>query len=248
MPIDFVGGTSMGSIIAATIAMNLSVPEIIESMNKNVIKNKKFNDYTIPAVSLLGGCGWLHALKQVFGETYIEDLWRPYFCVASNFTLRKAELLDKGLVYKAVRASASLPGVVPPISNERDELLIDGGIFNNVPVDLMRNFAGPCEIIAVRVSPFSNAYAQIPDGVVSDLKHYLSRFGSESSRQMAVVPSLTELIMGAITLCNDEKELAQLASANYALDIDLSGFGMLDFARLPDLIELGYRATMERFS
>lgn len=248
IPVDFVGGTSMGSIIAAAIAMNLTVEQMIESIQRYVINNKKFNDYTIPSVSLLGGGGWLSALKNIFGETEIEDLWRPFFCVASNFTLRKAELLKTGPVYKAVRASASLPGVVPPISNERDELLVDGGIFNNVPVDLMRNFASPCEIIAVRVSPFSNVYAQIPDGIVSGFKRYFSRFGSEHLKKMAGVPNLSELIIGAITLCNDEKELAQLANANHALDIDLSEFSMLDFSKLPDLIELGYQAAMARFS
>jgi predicted acylesterase/phospholipase RssA len=146
-----------------------------------------------------------------------------------------------------VRASASLPGVVPPISNDRDELLVDGGIFNNVPVDVMRNFAPPCEIIAVRVAPFSNVHAQIPDGIVSGFKRYFSRFGGESFKQMANVPSLSELIIGAITLCNDEKELIQLSSANHALDINLSEFSMLDFSKFPQLIDLGYAAAMEQF-
>ncbi|RUR12421.1 patatin-like phospholipase family protein [Legionella sp. km772] len=247
IPVDFVGGTSMGSIIAAGIAMNFTIPEMIESIDRYVIKNKKFNDYTIPSVSLLGGGGWLYALKSIFGDTYIEDLWRPFFCVASNFTLRKVELIKTGPVYKAVRASASLPGVVPPISNERNELLVDGGIFNNVPVDIMRNFAPPCEIIAVRVSPFSNVHAQIPDGIVSGFKRYFSRFGNDSLKRMAEVPSLSEIIIGTITLCNDEKELIQLSSANHALDINLSEFSMLDFSKLPDLIELGYQAAMEQF-
>ncbi len=247
IPVDFVGGTSMGSIISAGIAMDFTVPEMIESIKKNVINNKKFNDYTIPSVALLRGGGWLHALKNIFGDTYIEDLWRPFFCVASNFTLRRVELLKSGLVYKAVRASASLPGVVPPISNERHELLIDGGIFNNLPVDVMRNFAPPCEIIAVRVAPFSNVHAQIPEGTVSGFKRYFSRFGGESLKNMAMVPSLSELIIGAITLCNDEKELIQLSNANHALDIDLSEFSMLDFSKFSQLVDLGYAAAMKQF-
>ena len=247
IPVDFVGGTSMGSIIAAGIAMNFSVDEMILYIHKFIITNKKFNDYTIPAVSLLGGNGWLNALKNIFGETYIEDLWRPFFCVASNFTLRKVELLKTGPVYKAVRASASLPGIVPPISNDRNELLVDGGIFNNVPVDVMRAFAPPCEIIAVRVSPFSNVHAEIPDGIVSGFKRYFSRFGGEGIKKMALVPSLSDLVIGAITLCNDEKELIQLSSANHAIDINLSEFSMLDFTKFPRLIDLGYQAAMKQF-
>lgn len=249
IPVDCVGGTSMGSVIAAAIAMDLSPEKIIDVVEKQIIKNKKFNDYTIPVVSLLGGGGWLAAMKSIFAsDLYIEDLWRSFFCIASNFTLRKVEILDRGLLYKAVRASASLPGVVPPISNESNELLIDGGIFNNLPVDVMRSMAAPCEIIAVRVSPFSNIHADIPDGVVSGFKRYISRFGNESLKKISTVPGLSEIIAGAITLCNDEKEQMQLASANHALDINLSQFGILEFVKLPQLIEAGYSATMEHFN
>lgn len=247
IPVDFVGGTSMGSVIAAGIAMNFSVEEMTEYIKKYMVKNKKFNDYTLPIVSLLGGNGWLYALQNTFGETCIEDLWRSFFCLASNFTLRRAELLKSGPVYKAVRASVSFPGVVPPISNERNELLVDGGIFNNVPVDIMKNFASPCEIIAVRVSPFSNVHAEIPDGIISGFKRYFSHLRKNAHRAGGRVPSLSELIIGTITLCNDEKELIQLANANYALDIDLSQFNMLDFSKFNQLIDLGYEAAMKQF-
>lgn len=246
IPVDLVGGTSMGSVVAANIAMNLSVDEIIDNLKKYVILNKKFNDYTLPAVSLLAGKGWGDALKAIFGEqTFIEDLWRPFFCVASNFTQRRIELLSSGSLYKSVRASAALPGVVPPISNERDELLIDGGIFNNLPVDIMRRHFSPCEIIAVRVSPFSDVHAHIPDGVISGVKRYLSRFSKEPIKQ--TLPNITEILIGAITLCNDEQELIQLANANHALDINLSQFNILDFSKYVQLIDIGYKAAMEQF-
>lgn len=186
IPVDFVGGTSMGSVITAGIAMNFTGEQMREYICNHMINNKKFNDYTLPTVSLLGGGGWGSALKSIFGETCIEDLWRSFFCVVSNFTLRKAEILKHGLVYKAVRASVSLPGIVPPISNEENELLIDGGIFNNVPVDVMRHFAPACKIIAVRVSPFSNIHAQVPDGVISGFRRYFNPFKGESFKNKTV--------------------------------------------------------------
>ena len=248
IPVDCVGGTSMGSAVAGGISMDLSASSIIDLVDRFVIKNKKFNDYTVPLVSLLGGEGWLNSLKKIFGEDiYIEDLWKPFFCVASNFTLRRVEILDKGSLYKSVRASASLPGVVPPISNEFNELLIDGGIFNNLPVDIMRSIVSPCVVIAVRVAPFSNVHAEIPDGVVSGLKRYMSRFGNDSLKKFADVPSLSEIVAGAITLCNDHRELAQFANADHSLDIDLSKFGILDFPKFPQLVEAGYKAAMDKF-
>jgi len=249
VPIDRVGGTSMGSLIGALIAMDIPFDTIIEKFKQYIIHNKKFNDYTIPFVSLLGGYGWLEALKNTFGEAVnIDDLWKNFFCIASNFTLRRMEILEHGLLYKALRASTSLPGVVPPISNEADELLVDGGIFNNLPVDVMRRIASPCQIIAVRVSPFSNVHAAIPEGTLSGFKRYMGRFNNRNTLQLGTVPGLAEMIMGAVTLCNDENEMQLLADANYAIDINLNEFGLLEFSKFSQVIDIGYRETMEKFS
>ncbi len=62
------------------------------------------------------------------------------------------------------------------------------------------------------------------------------------------MPNVSEIIMGALTLCNDEQEMRMLADADYALDIDLSQFSMLEFDKMPELIELGYQAAMDKFS
>jgi predicted acylesterase/phospholipase RssA/CRP-like cAMP-binding protein len=248
IPVDYVAGTSMGSIVAAAIAMDLSLEQLIEYVTERVVKNKKMHDYTLPIVSLLSGAGWLEVLAKLFGENvYIEDLWRGFFCVSSNFTRRKMEVLSKGLLYKAVRASASLPGVVPPISNENNELLIDGGIYNNLPVDLMNNLESPGSVIAVRVSPFTDVLAEIPDGVVSGIGHYWSYLRGDKQKRYAQIPSLAEIVAGAITLRNDESEQEQFLRATHGLNINLSGFGILDFSKFPELLEVGYQEAMRLF-
>lgn len=252
VPIDRVCGTSMGSIMAAFIAMDLPLHEIVERINQHAIHNKKLNGYTLPFVSLLSGVGWLDALKNLYGESLcIEDLWKNFFCITSNFTMRKMEVLKQGLLYLAIRASVSLPGIVPPISNARNELLIDGGIFNNVPVDVMRNIASPCKIVAIRVSPYTRIHSHLPGGVFSGFKHYFNKFKASRAPHANIaagMPNVSEIIMGALTLCNDEQEMRMLADADYALDIDLSPFGMLEFDKMPELIELGYQAAMDKFS
>lgn len=247
IPVDTLGGTSMGSIIAATIAMNDSHETMTEKIERLIVNNKKFKDYTIPTVAVFSGRGWLNALKNCYGEDVcIEDLWRNFFCVASNFTLRKMDVLQSGLVYKAVRASVSLPGVVPPISNEKDELLIDGGIFNNLPVDVMRSIAPSSKIIAVRVSPLSDIHLRIPDGIVEGIKRFFARHSSPSNKY--TLPGLPDMIAGAITLCNDEKEATMLNEADFALDLPLKEYGLFDFEKLHQLIEMGYRDTMEKLT
>ncbi|MCC5792544.1 MAG: cyclic nucleotide-binding domain-containing protein [Legionellaceae bacterium] len=249
IPIDRFGGASMGSIIAAALAMELSIEDMINTVTDYMIKNRKFNDYTIPTTALLGGAGWLEVIQKVYGEQLrIEDLWRSFFCVASNFTLRKMEIIQSGLVYKAVRASVSLPGIVPPISNEHDELLVDGGIFNNLPVDVMRNVAPSSRIIAVRVSPSINIHAHIPNGIASGLKRFLWGPAQTENPLENNVPGIADIIAGSVSMCNDEKEEKMLLSADYQLDMDFSKYPMLDFSKLPELIELGYTKTMEQLS
>ena len=248
VPIDLVCGTSIGSAMGAFMAMDMPLDQIIEQVNKYVIHNKKLNDYTLPTVALMAGFGWTGALKNLYGDSLcIEDLWKPFFCITSNFTMRKMEILKRGLLYAAIRASVSLPGLLPPITNIRNELLIDGGFFNNIPVDVMRDLAAPCRIVAVRVSPYTEIHSHLPSGMLSGFKHYFNQFksGFKSSDQM---PSLAEIVIGSMTLCNDEHEMRMLAEADYVLEINLNQFGMLEFDKLPELIELGYKSAMEKFT
>jgi predicted acylesterase/phospholipase RssA len=250
IPVDLVAGTSMGSIIAANIGLEYT-PELMQDMLlKQVISNKKFYDYTLPFYSLLEGKGWLDALKNFFPEEIcIEDLWKNFFCIASNFTTREMEIMRSGSLFKAVRASCSIPAVVPPISNEKHELLIDGGIFNNLPVNIMKKLAYPCQIIAIRVSPSSYFHANLTDGVLSGMRYYFSKFRKNILHQRnESIPNIAEMIVGSITMHNDKNELIQMAQANYALDLDLRHIGILDFSKYQQAIDFGYRHAIEKFT
>jgi predicted acylesterase/phospholipase RssA/CRP-like cAMP-binding protein len=246
IPIDRVGGTSMGSLIAAAIAMNHSFETMLDMLKKYIVFNRRFNTYTLPIVALLNGVGWINSLKKAYGETiYIEDLWKNFFCITSNLTTRKMDVLEKGLLYRAVRASTSLPGIVPPISNEHHELQIDGGIFNNLPVDIMRSMTPKGQIIAIRVAPFSDIRANIPEGIALGTKLFFTRFNRTAPPPL---PGIAEIIAGAITLCNDKNELHMLANADHSLDLDLKKFSVLGFKKFDAIIETGYREAIEQFT
>ena len=248
VPIDRVCGTSLGSIAGAFMAMDMPLDQIIERVNKYVIHNKKLNDYTLPTVALMAGSGWTGALKNLCGDSLcIEDLWKPFFCITSNFTMRKMEVLKSGLLYSAIRASVSLPGILPPITNIRNELLIDGGLFNNLPVDVMRDLAAPCKIVAVRVSPFTEIHGHFPSGILSGFQYYYNKLKRDLSLSEDM-PNLAEIVIGSMTLCNDEHEMRMLAEADYVLEINLNQFGMIEFDKLHELIDLGYKAAMEKFT
>ena len=84
------------------------------------------------------------------GGVEISDLWLPFFCVSSNLTSGAYQLHRTGELQTALRASISLPGVMPP-ATENGAVLVDGAVMKNFPADLMRlSHLGP--IVGVDVS------------------------------------------------------------------------------------------------
>ena len=89
-------------------------------------------------------------LGNLFGEADISDLWLPFYAISASLTHSRMVVHDRGKVWQSVRASASLPGVYPPARVE-GQLLVDGGLVNNVPIDIMRTRCGAGTVIAVDV-------------------------------------------------------------------------------------------------
>ena len=152
IPIDAIGGTSMGAIIAGLYAMNSDLETMYEACNLFFVKQKRMLDVTFPAISLISGKRISNALEVAFRDTQIEDLWLKYFCVSSNLTRAETNVHNDGPCWQRIRASISLPGILPPVYHEGD-LLVDGGVTNNLPVAVMRTVCGGGTIIAVDVSP-----------------------------------------------------------------------------------------------
>lgn len=246
IPIDLIGGTSFGAMVSSFFAMNDSPEIIVEKFNTYLVHNKKLFDYTLPVLSLISGAGWTNGLKDAYGENfYMEDLWKRFFCIASNLTEERAEVIQTGLLWKAIRASISLPAIVPPVSNDENELLIDGAVINNLPVDIMQRFAAGSKIIAVRVPTSGKLKVHMPEGGLSGwhiLKQFIWRKG------LPDVPNIAEIIFKSIALCSDQHEKLMAAQADYYLEIDVKEIGLFDFKAIDKLVDRGYRAAMEKFS
>ena len=136
IPIDAIGGTSAGSIISAQIALGLSLEQILE-LNKNVNSLNMFKEYGFPYISLLKSQKIDKASKMVGSNRDIEDMWIPFFAPATDLTNSKLKLFESGPVWEAIRSSGALPGIVLPHFKD-NSILVDGGVLNNLPVDIMR--------------------------------------------------------------------------------------------------------------
>ena len=119
--IEIIGGTSQGALIGAQYAMGLSPDEMIAT-NRTLFRDFRplKGDKTIPIFSFLTGATSNKGLQGLFGKRYISDLKIPFFCISTNLSLAQLIVDRDHPVWKAVRCSMALPGLMPPV--------IEGGI------------------------------------------------------------------------------------------------------------------------
>ncbi len=137
-PIDFVGGTSMGAIIAAGVALGWSDQEIHDRVHDAFVRSNPLGDFRLPVVALAAGDRVDSRLAAHFGESRIEELHIPFFAVSSNLSTGRVHVHRSGLVREALRASSALPGILPPVV-EGGEVYVDGAVLDNFPVDIMQS-------------------------------------------------------------------------------------------------------------
>jgi NTE family protein len=138
VPIDFLAGASMGAIIAACVAMGWGDEEIEARIRDGFVSSNPLGDHVLPVVALTRGQRVEERLKRHFGDTQIEDLEIPFFCISSEMTRGVTHIHRRGLLRDALRASISLPGILPPVVVD-GALFVDGAVMNNFPTDLMNN-------------------------------------------------------------------------------------------------------------
>lgn len=151
IPIDMIGGVSMGSLVSAAYAYDADQFEHKIATIKSQLKGALF-DFTAPMVSFARGRRFDRRLQKWFQDVKIEDLWLPYFCVSSNLTEAGLVVLESDSLWWAVRASGTLPGLNSPMIRNNC-LLFDGCLLDNLPMDVMRDRLGSADVIAVDVVP-----------------------------------------------------------------------------------------------
>lgn len=154
--VDCVGGTSMGAVMAAIIAADATAEETI-GVAREAFRVNPTGDYTVlPLLSLIKGRRVRSVIERSIrslmgGSVDIVDLWKNYFCIASNYSQGREMRLDRGDLGQALLASIAIPGALPPVVRD-GELLCDGGTFNNFPADVMRDMRGVGRVIGVDLS------------------------------------------------------------------------------------------------
>ena len=226
----------MGGIIAAGFAMDWSLEEVIEKVRASFVTVNPLSDFTLPLIALFRGAKVSALLRAHFGDMRIEDMPKPYFCVSSDLTVGRDYVHRSGPLWRALRASVALPGIMPPVTVEGGHLLVDGGVMNNLPVDVMAAEArGP--IVAVDVS-----------GEI-DLRADDESYGERSiwsliSQRMRGSPSIISILMRAGTVGSDAQRRIVREQADFLFEPPLEGVGMKDWKAFERIIEKGYAHAM----
>ena len=236
VPIDFVGGSSMGAIIAAGVAMGWDNKELSRRVRQAFVDTNPLSDFTLPLVAVLRGKKVSKLLQEHFGNMNIEDLNKSYFCVSSNLTLGRAHVHKDGPLWRALRATVAIPGLLPPVIHDKN-LLVDGGLMNNMPIDVMATFAqGP--VIGVDVAGDEALVAEAED--FND-QPWVPLF----RQQLKGAPSILSILMRSGTVGNEVQRRHAREQADLLFDPPLPGIGLRSWQSFDDAIEQGYAHALQ---
>jgi NTE family protein len=233
IPIDFVGGASIGSIIAAGVASGWSDAQMELRYRRSFVATNPVDDYTFPFVALTKGRKVSRLLRQEFGEVTIEDLRLPFFCVSANLTTACPHEHRAGALWQALRASVAIPGVLPPVFLGT-AVLVDGAAVNNLPVDLMQSHA-PGLVLGSDAGAVRSFEA---DGDASDQPPFWRFFsrGAGGRRRINIFQILMRAgLAGGASSAAHRRECADLT-----LRPPLEGIDLLDWQAFDRAIAAGY--------
>lgn len=239
IPIDWVGGTSIGGILGAAVA-HYEAPDVVCDMAREAfVKGKPFGDYTIPVMALLRGRR-MENLTRNFLPGEIEDLPVPFFCVSSRLDDGDLYIHERGTLWRALRATAALPGMLTPAVIDQ-RLVVDGAILNNLPVDIMRQ-KPVGNIIAVDVSSrrtYSVDYEDVPSPWAVIGSRLLPR------RKRHRVPSVVSILMKSAEIGTAAKMRELASTADLLIRPPVDRFGLTDINNFDRIVDVGYRYTAE---
>ena len=239
--VDLAAGTSIGAVMAAFVAMDLPMAQVIRAARKAFRANPTGDFNFMPLLSLIRGKRLKQAIDSAVVECCgqhidIEDLWKGFFCVSSNYSAARETVLTRGPLAKSIRASVSIPGALPPVMLD-GELHVDGGSFNNFPTDVMGRM-GAARIIGVnllREREVKYDMEEVP-GWFELLRDKL-----RGSRRKYHLPSLTSLLLNTSLMYSYARQQKSQADVDLHFSPGVEQYGMLEWSQFDRIVEAGYQ-------
>ncbi len=243
LEIDFLGGTSAGALYGALMSRHDFHWERLAALGPMAARSAPTSrDYTLPFLALMSGRKMRRLLLDAFGDMGLEDLWVNCFCVTSNYSTASPVVHDRGLARRYIEASIAIPGVFPPVLLGR-QLHVDGGLFDNLPVNAMR--ARPVRhVVAVSLMAQERAGHDL-DELPTTWQLLRDRLRRQRKYHL---PSLPALLLNAMILNSRHQHAVSVDGAALHLEMDLRGFGLLDWGRWREAYQAGQEQARARLA
>jgi EmrB/QacA subfamily drug resistance transporter len=223
--VDRVAGSSVGAVIAALHASGRDGEALEETCYAEFVRRRPFGDWTLPTASLARGRRMQQGLARAFGDAVFEGLPRQLHSVSTDLVTRTRQVHRRGSVAEAVNASAQLPVLLPPIPGEDGRLLVDGGVLDNLPVDLLtERDEGP--VVAVNIA--------------------MGGGGGGSKRPRSGrprVPALGETLLRTMMIGSGGAVASARARGAWVVTPPTLGVGLLEFHQLDRMVGAGRAAA-----
>jgi len=244
IPVDIVGGTSMGAVIGAEFALGMQHDEMLAA-NRVMFRNLGLlMDVTLPLLSFTSGKAYATTLEETFGDVAIEDLWTPFFCVSSNISRAKMALHRRGMLRQKVRASSGVQGLFPPMVMDGD-LHVDGALFSNLPADVMKSV---CQgtVIAVDVTPPVDLAENSEYGdTISGWTVLWKRLrGGPEKFHSSDLGTIMQRSAEAASMANQKRVIATMV--DYYIRMPVAQVHLMNFGAIDRLYQLGYETAKAR--
>lgn len=242
--IDRYGGTSMGAFVAALFATGMPPEEVTQVLRREVAERRPFADYTLPRHGLIRAHRARRMFRRVFEDLQVEELPYDWFGVTADLITAETLVHRRGPLRHIVSASMSLPGLAPPMP-WGGRLLVDGGVVNNLPIDVMAD-TGEGPVIAVEVM---RRWQEEWERRIADARlRTAARTRQRRPSPPVPIPSLVETLACSIGLGSRTSLEAARKRASITVTPDLPGLGLLDWGRLDEAVAEGRRAARETLS
>ena len=246
IPIDIVGGTSIGAFIGALYARDADVVPMYgraKSFAGRMGSMWRFAlDLTYPSASYTTGHEFNRGIFKTFGNSQIEDFWLEFYCNTTNISKSRSEFHNSGYVWRYVRASMSLAGLIPPLCDE-GSMLLDGGYVDNLTVAHMKTL-GADVVFAVDVGSIDDNLPQAFGDSLSGAWALLNRWNPFSS--FPNPPTLSEIQSRLAYVSSiDALERAKTTPGCLYMRPPIDPYGTLEFAKFDEIYQVGYKYGQE---
>lgn len=249
IPIDAIGGTSVGAVAAASYAKTINYSKAYKIFENNSNASKNFfglQNLALPLISIITSKRQTEALMADFNFD-TEDLWLPFFSIASNLSTGKEAVHHEGKLWERLRASAALPGIAPPSIIDGD-IYYDGGLLNNLPVDHMQalmNNEGIIIAVSLSNQPTKHVNYNFPPIVtfwISLIK--ILKLGYSNYK----FPPYMNTFLNSLLIGGATKEKNNELAADILINPHLNQFRLLKINKkiIHDMLEIGYKETQQQ--